>query len=566
MPCPLCEALDIHPLQNKRRSFFRCDNCGFAWAAPASVPTESSAKERYELHQNDRNTQGYVSYLTTIIDRALLPFLGAELPALNSPAQNSSLKILDWGSGPNPVCAELLQERGYEVSLWDPNFASHAKPKKEDYDLVLCIEVAEHFTKPLEDFMALGACLKPGAFALIHSHLAPKQDEAFLSWWYVEDPTHVSFYTEEALVFLARRLNLILEEVAEGKMALFRRPLPVLVAGGANMDIEGRPFSPLTVHDSNPGLVSHAPGGTARNIAENLARLGIPVEFISAVGKDSAGTELMEMTSATGVGISGIQVIEAERTSTYLSILDAEGDMQVAISGMAIYDSFSQEFLSFALGRAEAAARSRSTLKRDEAPFSALVLDTNLSSDSLRFLLDSLPNLAAWLDPVSTKKTKLFMKEAPELLSRFSWIKPNLIEAQVLAQIEVLEDVAGKPALQLAIESARILHSSGVKAIPISLGAGGVLLVEAGRAYLCQPPELKIVSATGAGDAFLSGALRASLLKAGNSQIVASGCAASAITLASPKACAVDLNATQIESLLSVWRNTGTCTWKEIEL
>ena len=57
----------------------------------------------------------------------------------------------------------------------------------------------------------------------------------------------------------------------------------VTIVGGANLDITGAPFAALIDRDSNPGLVTAAPGGVGRNIAENLARLGVPVKLLTAV-------------------------------------------------------------------------------------------------------------------------------------------------------------------------------------------------------------------------------------------------------------------------------------------
>ena len=49
----------------------------------------------------------------------------------------------------------------------------------------------------------------------------------------------------------------------------------VLAIGAANMDITGSSQHALVPHDSTPGQIRYAPGGVARNVAENLARLGI---------------------------------------------------------------------------------------------------------------------------------------------------------------------------------------------------------------------------------------------------------------------------------------------------
>ncbi len=61
---------------------------------------------------------------------------------------------------------------------------------------------------------------------------------------------------------------------------------PVLVLGAAGMDVVGRLESELKPATSNPARIRRSYGGVARNVAENLARLGQPVRLITVVGED----------------------------------------------------------------------------------------------------------------------------------------------------------------------------------------------------------------------------------------------------------------------------------------
>jgi len=72
----------------------------------------------------------------------------------------------------------------------------------------------------------------------------------------------------------------------------------ILVFGVSIYDIIGftnRNFKP---HDSNPGKVRVSFGGVCRNIAENLARVGVNTKFISVVGDDEKGRSLLEHSAA----------------------------------------------------------------------------------------------------------------------------------------------------------------------------------------------------------------------------------------------------------------------------
>ena len=69
---------------------------------------------------------------------------------------------------------------------------------------------------------------------------------------------------------------------------------PVLVIGAAGIDIVGRIKSELQNASSNPARIRTSFGGVARNVAENLARLGQPVVLLTALGNDQAGDQWAE--------------------------------------------------------------------------------------------------------------------------------------------------------------------------------------------------------------------------------------------------------------------------------
>ena len=65
-----------------------------------------------------------------------------------------------------------------------------------------------------------------------------------------------------------------------------KREPEVLVIGAACVDIKGQAERGLTTGTSNRGLVRVSPGGAARNIAENLARLNVRTSLMTVVGTD----------------------------------------------------------------------------------------------------------------------------------------------------------------------------------------------------------------------------------------------------------------------------------------
>lgn len=546
MACPVCGgSYAAEPIPLRRRGggrvFFRCTECSFVRSDPAADPDEEEARRRYALHRNSRDDGGYVAFLSEVIDA------GITLLERDGAATHRSrrLRALDWGSGPTPVCAELLAERGLDVAAYDPLFAPEPPPR-DAFDLVLCIEVAEHFRDPLDDFLAMASRVRPGGVLALRTLIAPHDDGVFASWWYAEDPTHLSFFGEASLGLLARYASLSLVEIRDGRLALFRRPRRALVAGGANMDVQGRPSGPFRAGDSLPGTVRYTPGGAGRNVAENLARCGIGVSLFSAVGDDPAGRELLRQAEAAGVDCSPVLLRDDAPTGSYLAVLDREGDLAAAVCSAEAVDS---------LDAAAGASAVDVFLSGGEGAPSALILDANLPPPCAEALMAGLPGVPAWLEPVSVEKALRFAGYRDgALLALLEGMKPNALEAVALAERR-LPDGAQIPRAAAEAAGARLL-SSGVGSVHVSLGVEGVRYM--GRADgSFVPPPAPIVSATGAGDAYLAALVRARLLGLNEAEGATLGCAAAALALGSESAVPPNLTALAVERLAASWRRSG---------
>src|SRR4030043_2194101 len=81
---------------------------------------------------------------------------------------------------------------------------------------------------------------------------------------------------------------------------------PVLVIGAAGWDMVGRIKSDLISHTSNPAQIRLSFGGAARNVAENLLRLGTPVTLLTVVGDDTSGERLLEAIAEVGANVEAV--------------------------------------------------------------------------------------------------------------------------------------------------------------------------------------------------------------------------------------------------------------------
>ena len=203
MTCPLCgsrSAPGFTPLpwaSVRDFPYHRCPCCSYVWLDRARAPSAREEEARYRQHRNDPAERGYSTYLESFIERAVLPFAGL------------GARLLDFGSGPVPALADLLAERGFRVSVYDPIFAPDRAALAGPFDLVAVHEVAEHLHRPYLEFHRLLRGLAPGGCLAVRTRFAPQEPGEFEGWWYREDPTHVGFFGSRSLAALADRLGMV---------------------------------------------------------------------------------------------------------------------------------------------------------------------------------------------------------------------------------------------------------------------------------------------------------------------------------------------------------------------
>ncbi|MCX4370225.1 MAG: PfkB family carbohydrate kinase [Dysosmobacter sp.] len=301
--------------------------------------------------------------------------------------------------------------------------------------------------------------------------------------------------------------NLMKKGYITGKGYIVQTAPYVTVVGGVNVDIGGRPAAALVARDSNPGAVHSSLGGVGRNIAHNMALLGLDVRLLTAFGDDLNAQKVAASCGELGIDISQSPIISGGRTSTYLFISDEHGDMALAVSDMEIYQHLTPQAL----------AQRHKLLDTSQL----VIIDTNIPEESIVWLAE---NCAAPLfaDPVSTAK-------APKLkpvLGYLHTLKPNRLEAELLSGVPITDSESLNRAADALLET-------GLRRVFISLGAEGVFAADHNsRIQLpCLPAEL--VNATGCGDAFMAAIAWAYLQGTDLADTARAGLAASSIAMAS---------------------------------
>lgn len=191
MACPLCEARATWFVTADAKDYFRCAICGLRFVDPSARPAPDDEHAQYLHHENTVDDPRYRAFLSRLAD----PMLAALPPGSDG---------LDYGCGPGPALAAMLTEAGHRMALWDPFFAPDPELLERHYDFITCTEVAEHFHDPAAEFARLNAMLRPGGVLGVMTCFQT-DDDRFAAWHYRKDPTHVVFYREETLRWIAAR-------------------------------------------------------------------------------------------------------------------------------------------------------------------------------------------------------------------------------------------------------------------------------------------------------------------------------------------------------------------------
>lgn len=192
--CPLCHSENTVPFhQLEEKAYFLCQVCDLAFLHPALLPGPAEEFDRYETHQNDPTDLGYITFLSQLI-RPMLGFL--------SPGARG----MDFGSGPVPAISHLLKEARYDVASYDIFYADDPEVLTRRYDFITASEVAEHLHSAGETLDRIWACIDPGGIFGIMTGIRT-EDIDFQSWYYVRDPTHVIFFSQKTMEWLAEHWN-----------------------------------------------------------------------------------------------------------------------------------------------------------------------------------------------------------------------------------------------------------------------------------------------------------------------------------------------------------------------
>lgn len=250
----------------------------------------------------------------------------------------------------------------------------------------------------------------------------------------------------------------------------------VLIIGAQNIDIFAKSNSDYSLHDSNLAKIHIAFGGVGRNIVENVQRLGNNVHFITVFGDDYFSRSAYSSLEEMGVNLSESLKLKNESNSVYLGVMDKDNDLFIGLNDMEITNNLNKEFFE--------------TKKEFINKFDVIVIDNNLSEETLHYLLSTYQDKTIVMDAVSAHKVVKLKNH----LSYISVLKLNQIELNELTMETTV------------INQINELHLKGANTLLITNQDKDVILSKKEMREVITPLKHdNIVNATGAGDAFLSG-------------------------------------------------------------
>lgn len=297
----------------------------------------------------------------------------------------------------------------------------------------------------------------------------------------------------------------------------------VIVLGAACLDVKARLRGDTVAGTSNPGVVRISVGGCARNMAENLARLGLRTALISVVCRDDFGHTIISQTERAGVITDYVLEACEHASAAYVALYGAQGHLLVGVDDTELIADLTPALIAT---HADLLTSAR-----------MVVMDANVPLAAAQTLLHicGAAGVPVALDPTAYAPALRYR----QIIGAFHLVVPNSVEAQALTGVPVTNIAQG-------IAAARQIVAEGVTVAIITMGESGLVYATRESSGHVPAINVEVVDPTGAGDALTATVVYALLNEIPVDEAVRLGVSAATLTLDSAETVRQDLT---LESL-----------------
>lgn len=289
----------------------------------------------------------------------------------------------------------------------------------------------------------------------------------------------------------------------------------VAVVGTVFVDCKGFSAGHYVPLGRNVGSVRFVHGGVGRNVAENIAQLGLPVSLVSSVDNGPIGLDVCERLALLGVDNSFLSKMDNCGMGMWLAVMDSHGELAGSISQMPD------------LAGMAATIENRGEELMNQSTHVALELDLNAKITRQLLALAAEKKRPVYGLPGNLE----VILAAPDILTGLACFICNQIELGRLCGEEFAETDSEKVLKRLP----RFVRNCGLQSMVVTLGAQGCAWYDATSDSCGVQPAFKVevIDTCGAGDAFFSGTVTALVLGAPLSSAVVQGTRVAACTIQS---------------------------------
>ncbi|MCL5075546.1 MAG: carbohydrate kinase family protein [Chloroflexi bacterium] len=293
----------------------------------------------------------------------------------------------------------------------------------------------------------------------------------------------------------------------------------IVVIGCASIDVKGKALETLLPATSNPGEIRISVGGAARNIAENLGRLGMRPILLTAVGGDGFGRLILRQTSEAGIDISEVLICPDALSAKYLAIISPDGELEVSIDDMGLMSQITPDYI-----------KAKHHLFRQ---VKMIVMDANLHPRTVTTILAIARrhHVPACVNPVSI----ILARRIKRHLKHFAIVTPTLAEAEVLCGHKIT-------GMSGVVAAARHLVAAGVELAIITLAEQGLVYATMDSYGHIPAPSCEVVDRTGASDALTAAVVYGLVNGFAVDEAMRLGVSAAALTLMSKETVSPELD------------------------